>query len=170
MAASRPQAIHTASKSNATVDAGKLRENLFLLCKADSRHFALPVESVIETLRNLACETLADAPSFVLGLCVVRGEPVVVIDSGALFGEPPVMRNRLVMVRVGNRAIALTVDAIVGVRAVSAQSWAALPPLSGASDSINAITMLDQELVFLMQGARVIPEDVLDSIEAAGRK
>jgi purine-binding chemotaxis protein CheW len=39
----------------------------WLLCRAGGRLCALPVESVIETMRVLPIEKIAQAPEFVLG-------------------------------------------------------------------------------------------------------
>ena len=44
---------------------------------------ALPLEHVVETMRPLPVEPLGDAPRFILGLSIVRGEPIPVVDVGA---------------------------------------------------------------------------------------
>jgi hypothetical protein len=48
---------------------------LSLLCRVDTRLCALPLATVLETLRRLSIEPLAGAPAFVLGRSVIRGAP-----------------------------------------------------------------------------------------------
>ncbi len=65
--------------------------NQSLLCRIAGRLCAVPLESVLETMRPGATEPLAEAPRFVLGLAIIRGEPMPVVDMGRLISEaqPP---------------------------------------------------------------------------------
>ena len=140
----------------------------WLLCRAGSHHFALPIADVIETMRMLPIEPLAGAPPMVSGLAVVRGAPTPVVDVAFLFATVPGERERLITVRVGRRTVALAAQAVIGMRTVRADELAALPPLLSDVGAVAALKSLDQALVFFLHAARVVPDDVLDRCLAEG--
>ena len=140
----------------------------WLLCRVGSHQFALPVPQVIETMRMLPIEPLVGAPPMVRGLCIIRGAPTPVVDSASMFDDQPTQYERLVTVRTGKRTIAFATEAVLGVRAIRADELEQLPPLLSDVQTIAAMRALDGELVFLLQIARVIPDDVLDRCTAEG--
>ena len=126
---------------------------------------------VIETMRPQPIEAIAGAPGFVLGLAVIRGEPVPVVDVARLLGTEAAQPRRFVTVRGARRPIALAVDAVLGVRAVAADQLLELPPLVGAvvAETVAAIGALDAQLLVMLQAARVVPDAVFDLVERAAR-
>jgi purine-binding chemotaxis protein CheW len=74
-----------------------------LLTRVGARLCAVPLAHAVETMRLLQVSPLADAPSFVRGLTIIRGVAVPVVDLGALLGEPATAVTRLVLVRVDER-------------------------------------------------------------------
>jgi purine-binding chemotaxis protein CheW len=133
-----------------------------LICRVLALSCALPLEVVIETMRPLPVEAVSGMPRFVLGISIIRGAPVIVVDAGLLLGDHPSTARRAVTVRTASRTIALLVDQVIGVRTLTAQSLAALPPLLAhtASDAITAIAALDDELVLMLRGAKLVPDDL----------
>src|SRR6185295_1225682 len=94
-------------------DGPSIKSGLLLLIQARTRICALPLDHVTETLRPLPIQPVPVAPPFILGLSVIRGEPVPVVDLGRLMGFPEEPRiRRLVSVRVGSRRAALAVEAV----------------------------------------------------------
>ena len=79
-----------------------LAREFWLLCRAGSHCFALPMPHVIEIMRMLPIKSLVGAPPQVRGLCIIRGTPVPVIDAGLLFDEQGSSCERLVTVRPTN--------------------------------------------------------------------
>jgi purine-binding chemotaxis protein CheW len=131
---------------------------------------ALPLRDVIETLRPLPIEPLAGAPAYVCGLSILRGSPVPVVDLGLLLGVEQVRATRLVALRVGARSAALAVGEVLGVRPLAGGS--ALPPLlqQAGHGAIETLGSLDQELLLVLQGARLVPEDVYALLDAGARE
>jgi purine-binding chemotaxis protein CheW len=77
---------------------------------------AIPLEHVVETMRPLPVLPLAGAPQLVLGLAVVRGRPLPVVDAAALFGgSAPAAAGRFVSLRAPGRQLVLAVGAVDGV-------------------------------------------------------
>jgi purine-binding chemotaxis protein CheW len=139
-----------------------------LLVRAGSKLCALPLETIDETMRPLPIEPIATAPSFVRGLAVVRGAPLPVIDAAALLGgECAPGRSRFVTLNVGERRLALAVDAVVGIREIDASLCGSLPSLLSAGDAsaIEAIGSLDGELLVVLRSARVVPDAVWNAID-----
>lgn len=137
----------------------------WLVCRVQTRLCALPLEHVIETLRPMPVEPVAGAPPFVLGLAVIRGVPLPVVDAARLLGTDQAKAERFVTVIAGNRRIALAVDCVLGVRAVAPESLQALPPLLHEADTdvIAAIGLLDAELMLVLRSAKLLPEGTVPS-------
>jgi chemotaxis signal transduction protein len=74
-----------------------------------------------------------------------------------------------VTLRTGARSVALAVDQVIGIQEVRDSALCGLPSLirSGAADLIEAIGVLDRELLFLLDRSIVLPESVWDLIKAS---
>lgn len=143
-----------------------------VLCRSGLLRCALPVSEVVETLRPLPLRPVAGAPPAVLGVAIVRGEPTPVVDLAAAIGAPAgVAPGRFVVVRAGERRVALAVGEVLGVRALDAARLRELPPLlrDARDGAVESIATLDGELVAVIAGARVLPADDLAALLGAGR-
>ncbi len=132
-----------------------------LVCRVDDRLCAVPVGEIVETMRPLPVSPLPHAQRFVAGVARVRGAPVPVLDARALMGAAgPPRFGRLVILRAGDRRVALAVDAVVGVRWIPAEALHPLPPLLSAvdQDAVAAIAALDSEVLVVLGGGRLLRE------------
>jgi purine-binding chemotaxis protein CheW len=139
-----------------------------LLCRAGSLLCALPLPLVIEAMRPPRLDALPGMPAFVAGMALVRGAHLPVISLTRLFDESDGRSERLVIVRAGERRVGLLVDAIVGVRALSAETLRQLPPLlrDAAEDLVARIGTLDDELLVVLKAGRIVPDEVFRAVEA----
>src|SRR5882724_11650691 len=160
------QVLTTRAKS----DADETGPASWLLCRAGMCLCALPLEHVVEIMRVLPVETLSGAPPYVRGLCIIRGSPTPVVDTALLIGDAVTRAERLVTIRTGGRMIALAVEAVLGIRMIDTQAGGQLPPLlrDAARDTITSIGTLDAALLFFLRAARIIPDDVLEHLDAGG--
>jgi purine-binding chemotaxis protein CheW len=134
-----------------------------LLVVAGSRTYAIPIAHVVETMRPLPIETIAGVPSFVLGLSVVRGTPVPVVDLEAVVGAGRARSiARFVALKLGQRSVALAVGAVVGMRELGEARMTEMPPLlrEAETDVIDAIGVLDRELLLVLRASRLLPDEV----------
>jgi purine-binding chemotaxis protein CheW len=142
----------------------------WLLCRAGTHLCAVPIGHVIEIMRVLPIEAISGAPSYVRGLCIMRGAPVPVVDAGLLVGDQPTRSGRLVAIRAGSRTIALAVETIETIRAIGPEALNHLPPLlrDAAATAIAAIGTLDAELLLFLSTARIVPDDLFARLDADG--
>jgi purine-binding chemotaxis protein CheW len=152
--------------------------DLFVLCRIGSRIGALALLDVRETMRPLPIEPLAGTPPFVLGLAIVRGSPVPVIDAGRLLNPSALpyspialsFASRFVSLKLGDRTAALAVDAVLDVRSLAAGMLADIPLLlsEASEDLVSLVGALDTELLLVLETARLVPDSVWSAINAEG--
>lgn len=119
-------------------------------------------------MRPLSIEPLAAMPPFVLGLSIVRGHAIPVVDACNLLGSAEAAApTRFVTLKVEERRVALAVDEVVGIRDVGAERSADLPPLlqEAGADVVSAVGTLDSTLLLLLRGARMIPPAVWTALD-----
>lgn len=142
-----------------------------LICRTGTRLLALPLTHVAETLRVLPIEPLVGSPAFVLGLSILRGAPVPVVDAGILLGvKEAASPTRLVTLRTGERQVALAVEEVLGIRALPPAHLLEMPPLlEGSADgAVAAVGALDTKLLLVLRAARLLPEAAWQTIKAEG--
>jgi purine-binding chemotaxis protein CheW len=139
----------------------ELSPTSFLLCRSKGYTCALPLPYVRETMRALPRQPVPDMPPFILGVSIIRGQVVPVLDLACLLGcagaDPG---TRYVTLDLGARQVALAVDTVVGVRALAADALAEVPPLLQASEAgtVAALSTLDAQLLVVLQGTHLVPE------------
>jgi purine-binding chemotaxis protein CheW len=157
---------------------GARANDLFLLCRIGSRIGALAVKDVRETMRPLSIEPLTGTPPFVLGITIVRGSAVPVIDPGRLL-DPAVLPSaaitspssaRFVSLKLGDRTAVLAVDAVLDVRSLGPEILVQVPPLlrEAGEELVSAMGALDTQLLLVLEAARLVPDLVWSEIKSVG--
>lgn len=134
--------------------------NPVLIVRVGAFTCAIPVEHVVETMRPLPVEPLGRGAAYVLGLSVIRGVATIVLDLAQLLGTTASASARCVLVRTGERVVALVVDAVDRVAPLASAELAALPPLarSAGGDVIAAIGAVDAGLMVVLEASRLMAE------------
>jgi len=130
---------------------------------------AVPITHVIETMRPLPVEPISGVPSFVQGISIIRGKPPPVVDLGAILGVPGEQAERFVTLRVGDRQVALSVNAVLGVRDLDTiMTIGELPPLlrRASKDVVEAIGTLDEQVLMVLRAGWELPEEVWRALTA----
>ncbi len=131
----------------------------------------IPLESARETMRPLPLSPLRDGPPFVLGLSLVRGVSVPVVDLGALLGrgEQEEPFRRFVTLEVDGRGVALAVESVENVVTLKTSDFTALPPLfsRAAGEAVEALALHDSALLLVLRASRLVPDAPLDAQGAA---
>ena len=138
-----------------------------LVCRVLNRLCALPLRHVVETMRPLPIEPMAGVPRPVAGVAMIRGAAVAVVDLAWVLAGMESHSTRFVVVNADGRRVALTVDAVVGVRTIPVGSLQDLPPLvrDASVEAIATIGTLDAELLVVLGGGRLLPESVWNAID-----
>jgi purine-binding chemotaxis protein CheW len=129
---------------------------------------AVSLMHVVEIMRPLPVEPIAGMPSFVRGVSIIRGVPTPVVDLGVVLGTAGGVAERFVTLRLGDRQVALSVGAVLGVRELDVSKIQELPPLlQGASkDVIEAMGTLDEEILMVLQASWELPDQVWQALTA----
>lgn len=130
---------------------------------------AFPIAHAIETMRPRPVEPLRGMPAFVLGLAIIRGEPLPVVHLGRLLGaEGSSSASRFVTLRAGRRNLALAVEEVLGVREVDSDRLTELAPLLGADavEVIETVGRLDAELLVVLSAMKIVPQAVWEALAA----
>ena len=139
-----------------------------LVCRVQSRLCGLPLDAVEETLRPQPLRPLASPPVHVQGLARIRGDWVPVVDLTGLLGLEPVAPRRYIVVRAGERRVALAVTEVLGLQALPAGTVRDLPPLlrDRAHGAIAALAERDDDLIAVLDQARLLPAETLNSLSS----
>jgi purine-binding chemotaxis protein CheW len=121
-------------------------------------------------MRALPVETFPDMQPFMLGIAIIRGATVPVINLSMLLKTPVTEVSRYVTIQTGKRVIAFAVGNVVGVGQFAADTLDHLPALMGESDTnvVKAIGTLDEDLFLVLEASRIISESAWQELYARG--
>jgi purine-binding chemotaxis protein CheW len=145
----------------------KADSNLTLAIRVGARICAVPISDVTEIMRPLPIEPWNGPPDVVRGLSIIRGAPVPVVDLGMLLGASSnCLSTRFVAIRVGERRVALAVDAVMGIREFASELRTQMPPLlsDARTEMVEAVGALDTELFMVLKACSIVPETIWDSL------
>ncbi len=120
-------------------------------------------------MRPMPYEPFQKAPPFVRGLAIIRDLPTPVVDMRVLLGEMSLEDpGRFVTVRVNERMIALSFDAVLGVHVLDAARTFGLPPLlkNLAGETVSDVAARDGDLLLLFEASRIFPPGMIESLLA----
>ena len=139
----------------------------FLIARIGGTPCAVPLASVLETLRPLPVETLAGVPAFIAGLAIIRGAPVPVVSGSYLMGGVPTPIGRWLVLRAGSHRVALAVDDVVGIAPLPTADVNAMPPLVQRGSALVAdIGTRDGELLLILDATRILPDELFTLLES----
>lgn len=145
--------------------AGRIRKALIVGLK--SYVCAVPLSHVIETMRPLPIEPISGAPLFVQGISIIRGIPTPVVDLGAVLGTPNERAERFVTLRAGDKQVALSVNAVLGVRDLDTiMTIRELPPLlqRASKEVVETIGTLDEQMLMVLRASWELPDEVWQAL------
>lgn len=91
-------------------------------------------------------------------------------DAGALLGDDPgtAQIGRFVVMRAGERRVALALEAVLCVRALPAEALQELPPplRHTTEEVVTAIGTLDAELLAVLGSSYLVPPALWEELDA----
>lgn len=138
---------------------------------AGARECAFPLHHVAEVMRPLPIKHVAGTPGFVLGVSVIRGTPVPVVDLKALLEncENSPSFGRFLTLKVEDRQVVIGVDSVVGLRNMDLTQLGELPPLLQyvTADLIASVGSRDAQLLLVLRAARILTDEVWTALATA---
>ena len=133
-----------------------------LLFRAGKHLCALELSHITEIMRPLPVERISGAPEAVRGLAIIRGAPAPVLDLGYLMGSSGKPPERFVVVRTGERRVALAVEEVLGTEMLDPSTLSGVPRLidGPTGEGVRAIGVLDSQLLLVLQSASLVPEEI----------
>lgn len=141
-----------------------------LIFTVGQRICAIHVENVAEIMRPLPVQPVVGMPAPVRGLSVIRGAPMPVLDMRMLLdGLPGDDCSRFVVLKMGDRSVAITVDRVIGMQGVAASDMHELPPLlrTASAALVSAVGAVDRQLLVVLDTARLVPADFWTELASA---
>lgn len=139
-----------------------------LIASAGGHTCALPLAAEMELMRPLDVEPLPDVPPFVLGMALVRGVPVPVIDLPRLLEaqRENAPHRRWIFSRRNDQALVLAVESVDGVAELDRAALEAAPTFGSRTDDalVSAIALHEQRLFWLLETARIVPAGVWEAL------
>lgn len=138
-----------------------------LLMGVGASVLALPLFSVIETMRPLPIENVPGLPAYFSGVSIIRGQAAPVIDL-ARWLEIESVARRFVLLRAGARRFALAVERVFGLQRLESERLQELPSLvqDPTSALVQSIGVRDRQLLMVLEAARFVPDDVWRTLDA----
>lgn len=144
---------------------------LQLLCVEVATHrCALPLDVVVEIHPAVELVSLPDAPEVVVGLANRRGSPVPVLGLRHRLGlptRPLKVEDRLVVVDLPERRVALLVDAALDV--ITVPSSALDEAVTRSADAVRSsgVVVLHDGLVVVLDVATFLSFEESEALDAA---
>ncbi|WP_432825045.1 chemotaxis protein CheW [Dactylosporangium sp. CA-092794] len=110
---------------------------------------ALPLANVVETVRPLPVQPVASGGGALLGVAVIRGAAVPVVDTARLLGDPAARPTRFVTTATGHGTVAFATGDVVGVRAVAPDPVGRSP---AAGSLVVGVGVLDGRPLLFLRG------------------
>ena len=160
----------SANKLIMPTEASSSAEHLsVVIVRAAALLCALPLASVIETMRCPPLTAVSGTPQCVAGVAMIRGAMVAVVDLGILLGSTSaaIPEARLVTLRIGGRSVGLAVHSVIGVRELDSAALAEVPPMLRQANPgvLTAVASLDRELLLVLDGSRILTEELMGRLE-----
>jgi chemotaxis signal transduction protein len=156
----------------AEAEAGRPAEEVVqLLCVAAADYrCGLPLDVVLEIHAAVELAPLPDAPQAVRGLLNRRGQPLAVLDLRRRLGLPvrPVQtEDRLVVLQLSDRQVALLVDAAVDVLEVSAAAVDEAVAAASAAAHSSGVAVLPDGLLVVLDVAALLSATEATALDEA---
>lgn len=127
-----------------------------ILFRLASKDFALPVQVVSEVLKGIRCSRMPQVPPHIAGVIPYQNEILPVVDLKLRLGLGFGHADTLLVIRLPGGTFGILVDAILGVKEISAEAIArnSDPRLPYVYGTAGTVILLDLPALF-GQGKRL---------------
>jgi purine-binding chemotaxis protein CheW len=150
---------------------GLLRAERLLQFDVEDLHCIIDAACVVQILRAAALAALPGAPAFIAGIVNVHGDLLPVLDLRVRFGFPErgiVPSDRFITIRVGERVIALWVDAVLDVFAMNPRDIVPAQGLLGGLRSLSGLARTAEGMLYLHDPTAFLSESEAEALDLLG--
>jgi len=125
----------------------------------DDRQFSVDLSVVVRIARMVEITPLPQAPDMVLGLINVQGKIIPVVSirkSCGLPDRPPHLNDRLIILKMPARTLALLVDEVVGIVHRGEQEVVTSQQLFPGVDAVEGVVKYDDDIVLIQNMERLL--------------
>jgi purine-binding chemotaxis protein CheW len=134
----------------------------FVSFQLDRQLYALPLEHVERALRMVAVTPVPEAPPWIAGVINLHGRVIPTVDLRQRLGQPSReahVDDRLLIVQVPQRTVAVMVDEVAEVLEVLAQQVEPAPDPLSQSCPLEAVVRREEELILVLCVTRLLPSE-----------
>jgi purine-binding chemotaxis protein CheW len=135
------------------------RPRQLLVFVLDERRFSVDLSVVVRIARMVEIIPLPQAPDVVLGLINVQGQIIPVVSVRKACGLPerlPHLDDRLIILRMPARTVALVVDEVIGVVRREEQEVVSAQQLFPGVDTVEGAVKYDDDIVLIQNRERFL--------------
>jgi purine-binding chemotaxis protein CheW len=118
----------------------------------DERKFSVDLPMVVRVVRMVEITPLPQGPDVVLGLINVQGQIIPVVSIRKRCGLPeraPCLKDRLIILRIPERMVALIVDEVIGVLHGADHEVVASQQLFPGIDAVDGVVKHNDDIVLI---------------------
>ena len=144
----------------------------FILFELNNATYAVRSRDIQQLEMVGSITPVPTAPAFVEGVVSVRGEVIPAVNLRARFGFERTqtgLRTRLLVVRVGKRAVALLVDSAREFAAIDPKTIQPPPPTVAeiSGHYLEGVAHINERLILILNVAALLETGAIDGAETA---
>ena len=144
----------------------------FILFELNNATYAVRSRDIQQLEMVGSITPVPTAPEFVEGVVSVRGEVIPAVNLRARFGFERAqtgLRTRLLVVRVGKRAVALLVDSAREFAAIDPKTIQPPPPTVAeiSGHYLEGVAHINERLILILNVAALLETGAIDGAETA---
>lgn len=141
----------------------------FVIFKLEEEMYGIDINQVLRIEKMMPLTRVPNAPSFVMGVCNLRGSVIPVIDLKKRLSLPSklVENAKVIIVNVGKQTAGMTIDSSVDVTMLETEEIEPSPTLVTGIDSqyIYGVAKLSNRLLVILDMDRVLSVDQLEALD-----
>ncbi len=151
-------------------------ETQYIVFRVANERYGVPIEKVREINRITTITRIPKSPDFLEGVMNLRGEITPIVDLRKRFGLPQGQRNestRIIVTEIEGRKTGFIVDSVEGVEKIAESAIAPAPEVILAGEAgrfIERVARLDEEVILVLNMARILSEEEAKSLEETMEK
>jgi len=141
----------------------------FVVFQLEDELYGIDIHQVMRIEKMLPLTRVPNAPSFVIGVCNLRGSVVPVIDLKRRLALPSRQDEnaKIIIVNAGKQVVGMTIDATVDVSSIESDEIEPSPALVTGIDSqfIQGVAKISNRLLIILDMERVLTVDQFNVLE-----